>query len=108
MGIIFGLLAALSQAISYTFLKKSYEELPPSVAFLFDACFGLLIWVPFALIIGFNFSHLPLVAIFALISALLSEAFVFYVLSKGEISITGTIFASYPVYTILFSLFINH
>ena len=108
MGIIFGLLAALSQAISYTFLKKSYEELPPSVAFLFDACFGLLIWVPFALIIGFNFSHLPLVAIFALISALLSDAFVFYVLSKGEISITGTIFASYPVYTILFSLFINH
>lgn len=107
MGIIFGLLAALSQAISYTVLKKSYEELPPSVAFLFDACFGLLIWVPFALIIGFNFTHLPLVILFALISALLSEAFVFYVLSKGEISITGTIFSSYPVYTILFSLFIN-
>jgi drug/metabolite transporter (DMT)-like permease len=46
--------------------------------------------------------------LFALISALLSEAFVFYVLSKGEISITGTIFSSYPIYTILFSLFINH
>lgn len=107
MGIIFGLLAALSQAISYTLLKKSYQELAPSVAFLFDACFGLLIWIPFALIVGFNFSHLPLVILFALISALLSEAFVFYVLSKGEISITGTIFSSYPIYTILFSLFIN-
>lgn len=108
MGIIFGLLAAFSQAISYTLLKKSYEELPPSVAFLFDAFFGLLIWIPFALIVGFNFNHLPLVMIFALISALLSEAFVFYVLSKGEISITGTIFSSYPIYTILFSLFINN
>ena len=108
MGIIFGLLAALAQAIGFTLLKKSYEELPPSVAFLFDACFGLLIWIPFALVMGFNFSHIPLVLLFALISALLSEAFVFYVLSKGEISITGTIFSSYPIYTILFSLFINH
>lgn len=108
MGIIFGLLAAFSQAISYTVLKKSFAVLAPSVAFLFDACFGLLIWIPFALIVGFDFNHLPLVVFFALISALLSEAFVFYVLSKGEISITGTIFSSYPIYTILFSLFINH
>jgi len=107
MGIIFGLLAAVAQAVSYTILKKSYQSLAPSVAFLFDACFGLLIWIPFALIVGFDFNHLPLVMMFALISALLSEAFVFYVLSKGEISITGTIFSSYPIYTILFSLFIN-
>lgn len=108
MGIIFSLLTAFFQAIGYTVLKKSYEELPPSVAFLFDACFGLLIWIPFALIVGFDFNHLPLVMFFALISALLSEAFVFYVLSKGEISVTGTIFSSYPIYTILFSLFINN
>jgi drug/metabolite transporter (DMT)-like permease len=108
MGIIFGLLNALIQATGYTILKKSYQDLAPSVAFLFDACFGILIWIPFALIVGFNFSHLPLVMFFALISALLSEAFVFYVLSKGEISITGTIFSSYPIYTILFSLFINN
>lgn len=108
MGIIFGLLAALASAISFTALKKSYEELPPSVAFLFDACFGLLIWIPFALILGFNFNHLPLVLVFALISAMLSEAFIFYVFSKGSLSITGTIFASYPIYTIFFSVLLNH
>jgi drug/metabolite transporter (DMT)-like permease len=108
MGIIFGLLAAFSAAIGFTLLKRSFKELQPSVAFLFDACFGLLIWIPFSLIVGFNYNHLSLVLLFALISALLSEAFVFYVLSKGEISITGTIFSSYPIYTILFSLFINH
>src|SRR3990167_654778 len=107
MGIIFGLLAALSAATSFTLLKKSFSNLAPSVAFLFDAGFGLLIWIPFALIVGFNLNNLPLVLLFALISAFLSEAFVFYVLSKGEISITGTIFSSYPIYTILFSLFIN-
>jgi bacterial/archaeal transporter family protein len=108
MGILFALLASFSQAIGYVSLKKSYQELQPSVAFLFDAVFGLLIWIPFALIIGFDFSHLPLVLVFALVSAILSEAFVFCVFSKGEISITGTIFSSYPIYTILFSLFINN
>jgi drug/metabolite transporter (DMT)-like permease len=106
MGILFALLASLAFAFSYTFLKRSYKEFPPSVAFFFDMLFGLLIWLPFSLLIGFDFNHLPKVAIYALISGILSEAFIFYILSKGEISITGTIFASYPVYTILFAMLI--
>ncbi len=108
MGIVFALLVSLSQAFGYVALKKSYKELPPSVAFLFDSIFGLLILIPFSLIVGFRFSELPTVFIFALISAILSEAYVFYALSKGELSITATIFSSYPLYTILFSFFINH
>ena len=106
MGIIYGLLSSLLFAIGFTSLKKSYDEFPPSVAFFFDMVFGLLIWIPFSLILGFDFSDIPTVLPYALISAILSEAFVFYVLSKGEISITGTIFASYPVFTILFSVLI--
>lgn len=108
MGIIFGLITALCQAFGYIYLKKSYEEFPPSVAFFLDVLLGLLIWIPFSLIIGVNFTNFSTVFIYAIISAILSEAFIFYVLSKGEISITGTIFASYPIYTIIFSLFINH
>ncbi len=107
MGIIFALLVSLSQAFGYVALKKSYKELPPSVAFLFDSVFGLLILIPFSLIVGFKFSQLPTVFIYALISAMLSEAYVFYALSKGELSITATIFSSYPLYTIFFSFFIN-
>lgn len=107
MGIVFGLLAALGQAFGYVSIKKSFRELNPSIAFFFDACFGLLIWIPFALFIGVNFGQLSLVAGFALLSALLSEAFVFYALSKGHLSISGTVFAAYPIFTILFSYFIN-
>ncbi|NMA29613.1 MAG: DMT family transporter [Candidatus Pacebacteria bacterium] len=106
MGIFFALFASLAFAIAYTFLKRSYKEFPPSVAFFFDMLFGLLIWIPFSLMIGFDFSDLSKVLIYALISGILSEAFIFYILSKGEISITGTIFASYPVYTILFAMLI--
>lgn len=104
MGIVFALLSSLSFAVSYTLLKRSYREFPPSVAFFFDMIFDLIIWIPFSLAIGFNFSHIPNVLLYAIISGILSEAFVFYILSKGEISITGTIFASYPIYTILFSV----
>lgn len=107
MGIIFGLLAALGQAFAFISIKRSYKELNPSIAFFFDACFGLLFWIPFALFIGVRFEDLSMVSGFALLSALLSEAFVFYALSKGHISISGTIFASYPVWTIICSVLLN-
>jgi drug/metabolite transporter (DMT)-like permease len=103
MGILFALLSSLFFALSYTSLKRSYQEFPPSVAFFFDMIFGLLIWIPFSLLLGFNFSDILTVLPYALLSAILSEALVFYIFSKGEISITGTIIASYPVYTILFA-----
>ncbi len=104
MGIVYALLSSVFFALGFTSLKKSFKEFPPSVGFFFDMIFGLLIWIPFSLIIGFDFSDILQVLPYALISAILSEAFIFYILSKGELSITGTIFASYPVYTILFAV----
>lgn len=108
MGIVFALLTALSQSILWVALKKSYENLSPSIAFFFDMTFGLLIWVPFSLIIGVDFSRMGEVLIYALVSGVLSEAFVFYVFSKGEVSYTSTIFSTYPLFTILFSVLLNH
>ena len=45
--------------------------------------------------------------LFALISAILSEAIVFYALSHGELAVTATILATYPIYTVLFSRVLN-
>lgn len=108
MGIIFAILAALSQSILWVALKKSYENLPPSIAFFFDMILGLLVWVPFSLIIGVDFTHMWEILFYAVISGILSEAFVFYVFSKGEVSYTSTIFSTYPLFTIFFSVLINH
>lgn len=44
---------------------------------------------------------------YAIISAILSEALVFYALSKGNLSVSTVLIATYPVYTLLFSFFIN-
>lgn len=102
MGVFFAVLSALSQATLWVSLKKSYEKLTPSVAFFFDMLFGLLIWLPFAVLLGVDFSHIPQLFLFAFISGILSEAFVFFVMSKGEVSYTNTIFSTYPIFTIFF------
>ncbi|MCB9822888.1 DMT family transporter [Candidatus Nomurabacteria bacterium] len=108
IGIILALLCAVFVALSQITLRKSYKELQPSIAFFFDAIFGLLIWVPLALVMGVNMGvGLKEAALFALISAILSEAFVFYALSHGELAVTATIIATYPVYTVFFSRILN-
>jgi drug/metabolite transporter (DMT)-like permease len=108
-GIILASLCAVFIALSQITLRKSYKHLQPSIAFFFDAIFGLFIWVPLALIMGVNIGiGLKEAIIFAVISAILSEAIVFYALSKGELAVTATVLATYPVYTVFFSRIINH
>lgn len=108
MGILFAVLAAVSQSILWVALKKSYENLAPSIAFFFDMIFGLLVWIPFALVVGVDFSRMGEILVYAVVSGILSEAFVFYVFSKGEVSYTSTIFSTYPLFTIFFSVLLNH
>ena len=109
IGIILALLCAVFVGLSQITLRKSYKDLQPSIAFFFDAIFGLLIWVPLAIVMGVNFGiSLKEALVFAVISAILSEAIVFFALSKGELAVTATILATYPVYTVFFSNIINH
>ncbi len=108
MGIIFALLCAIFVGFSQISLRKSYKDFPPSVAFLFDAIFGLFIWVSLAIFMGISGQVNWTEAIFfAVISAILSEAIVFYALSHGELAITATVLATYPVYTVIFSRLFN-
>lgn len=108
LGIIFALLCGFFVAFSQLSLRKSYKELQPSVAFLFDSIFGLLIWVPLAFFLGISGTVSWGEAIFfAVVSAILSEAIVFYALSHGELAVTATVLATYPVYTVIFSRIFN-
>ncbi|MDQ5886151.1 MAG: family transporter, partial [Patescibacteria group bacterium] len=104
LGIIFGLIASLGQGLGYALIKRSYTELPSSIAFALSTCFGILIWVPFGLVSGVDFSSLSSVFGVALLSALLAEAYTFYVFSKGELSLTSAVFTTYPLFTMFFSI----
>ncbi len=108
LGIIFAILCSVLIAFSQLSLRKSYKDMQPSVAFLFDALFGLVIWLPLAFFMGISQTvSWSEAMLFALISAILSEAIVFYALSHGELAVTTTVLATYPVYTIIFSLLFN-
>lgn len=109
IGIVFALLCAVFIAFSQLCLRKSYQDLAPSVAFFFDAMFGLLIWIPLAMFMGISGNvSWGEALLFAFISAILSEAIVFYALSHGELAVTATVLATYPVYTVIFSRIFNN
>ena len=107
MGITIAIVSALLISFSQIFLKKSYKELNPSVAFFFDSIFGLLIWLPIGFIFGGKLSDIPQCLIYAIISAIFSEALVFYALSKGDLSVASVLTATYPIYTLIFAYVIN-
>lgn len=107
IGIIIAIISAIFMAAMQILLKKSYKELDPSVAFFFDAIFGVLIWIPTGFVFGATIDGVINCLIYAIISAVLSEALVFYALSKGDLSVSTVMIATYPVYTLLFSRYIN-
>ena len=108
IGIIIAILSAIFMTGMQIMLKKSYKELDPSVAFLFDTLFGLIIWIPIGFIFGATISGIFSCLMYAIISVILSEALVFYALSKGNLSVASVLISTYPMYTLLFSILINH
>lgn len=108
IGIIIALLSAIFMAGMQILLKKSYKELNPSIAYLFDMIFGLIVWIPIGFIFGATWNGISKCLIYAIISAILSEALVFYALSKGNLSVSTVLISTYPVYTLLLSFLINN
>lgn len=107
LGITIAIASAMFMAGMYILLKKSYKELDPSVAFFFDAIFGLVIWIPVGFIFGAKIPEIRACLPYAIISAILSEALPFYALSKGKLSVATVMIATYPIYTVIFSYLIN-
>jgi len=105
LGVIFGLSTAFLQAMAYIFMRRSLSEFPESMAFFMNAVTGVLVWVPFALLTNGVLADVPKVLPIALLSAILSEAFVFYATAKGDSIVTGVLFSTYPLFTIFFAFF---
>jgi drug/metabolite transporter (DMT)-like permease len=106
-GIIAAIYASFLLAIGETSLKKSFRDFVPSVGYFMNAVTGLLVLTPISLLLGGSYRNFLHVLPYAIISAILSEAFYFYALSKGQLSITSILLSTYPIYTIAFSYFIN-
>lgn len=83
--------------------KKSLDILPSSILYAFTAIFGLIIWSIFAYVRGITLTGIVSLIPIALVSAIFSEAYPYYIYTKGEISLIRPIFSTYSAFTILFS-----
>lgn len=57
---------------------------------------------------GIHFNQMVNGILVGLSSAIFGQLIYIYVLSKGELSITATLLASFPIYTIMLSILFNH
>jgi bacterial/archaeal transporter family protein len=108
MGILLAFLSALLLGVANLLLKKGYKDFSPSVAFFIFSVFSLVGWGILGLILGVDFTNPLYGLMIGTVSAILGQALYIYVLSKGELSITATIIASYSIYTILLSIIFNN
>lgn len=103
MGIIFALIYALLAGLGKVYLKKSQKNFPPSVSFFLETLTGISIWMPYGIYTGIDTSQIIASFPIVLLGAVLSEAYIFFIFSKGDASIIATVFSSFSIYTILFS-----
>lgn len=99
--------AAIVWGIGQVFIKKGLSGVSPLLNNIFFACFAILVEVPFALLGGVNWSYFPGIFLFAFIANLPNYLFP-YVIKKANVSLSGTVLATYPIFTIALSmLFLN-
>lgn len=84
-------------------LKLSYLQSSFQNFFIIESLFGFLLWGIYGIVNGANFNTVLSLLPIALISALLSEFFIFYIYSKGDLNVIESIFSTYPLFTIFFS-----
>ena len=95
--------ASLFWGVGQTLIKKGLTDVSPFMTNLLSAGFSFLLYVSFALIGGVNWNFFPSILLFGFLANL--PNFIFpYVIEKADISLSGTVLATYPVYTIILSL----
>lgn len=91
-------------AVGQVLIKKGFENVPPLWNNIVFYALALFLWVPASLWLS-NFEiNAPTLSVL-LIIALAQAGYMifFYAISRGELALTGTIVAGYPVTTIIFS-----
>ncbi len=98
--------AAVFWSVGQILIKRGFETIPPLWNNILNDLLSLFIYVPAALLLGrFSIARPPLIVfVYLFLSSMLYHVF-FYSISKGQISLTGTVVAGYPVVTIVLSYF---
>lgn len=100
--LVYSLITVILWGVGQVLIKKGFTNISSLWSLVISASINALVYIPFALLTGATFSISPLffVVIFV-ITAL--NMFFFYAIEKGQLAFSGTIFATYPVTTIVLS-----
>ncbi|OGK57413.1 hypothetical protein A3J15_04045 [Candidatus Roizmanbacteria bacterium RIFCSPLOWO2_02_FULL_38_10] len=105
MWFIFSLTAALFWGVAQLLVKQSLSRVTPLVNnFIYDVIFFVIIGC-LAINNGINFQLLPSIAPFTILIAFCYLSY-YFILKKGLLSLTGTIMASYPIFTLILAFFL--
>lgn len=105
--LIFALTAALSWGIGQVFVKRGLSRTSPLFNNTLATIIDFALWIPIAVMGGVKLDGAAIVFPLALIAGATYFIY-FYVIAKGEVSLTGTIQATYPLTTILLSIIFLH
>lgn len=107
MWFILALSAAGLWGVGQIFIKKGMAHVSPLLNNVMSTIAALIFWIPFALLHGVNFAILPSTIPFVFIISIAYFIY-YYVIGKGQVTLTGTILAMYPLATVLLSAGILH
>lgn len=98
---------SLVWGIGQALIKKGLSSVPPFLSNALAVTFALIIEIPFALSGEISWNHFPIIFLLGLL-ANLPTFIIPYVIEKTDVSLSGTILAAYPIYTIFLSIiFLN-
>jgi uncharacterized membrane protein len=96
--------AAVCWAVGAVLVKKGFTAVPPLWNNITNNALALLLWIPVVLVLSRFRIRVPSIRILLIILAasVLFQLF-YYSLSRGQVSLTGTVIAIYPMITIILS-----
>ena len=100
MWLAYTLAAAGLWGVGQVLAKKGLAHISPLWNNIISYGFVLVTMMPWAILGGVNFERLAVIFPWTLLTALTYSVY-YYVISRGEIALTGTIYSTYPVATVI-------
>lgn len=96
--------ASLAWGTGQIFIKKSLNGVTPLTYNILVTVVGLLVYLPYAFFLGFDPGNFGAASFLILAFVAATYLFYFYAVSMENISLAGTILATYPAATVFFSI----
>lgn len=107
MWLFYTLLAAILLGVGQIFAKKGLKSTTPLYNNVLTTILGIFLMIPYSLTHGVQFDKILGIVPLTIIAASLFLSY-YYLINKGQISLTGTIIGTYPFFTVILSLLFLH